>query len=75
MITDTHYSATGASKGQLVLSPGKSPHVVLHVPTGAGRRLRVELGVGQARAVAEVLSLILDDVDRLLPPRRERDWR
>jgi len=64
-----HHSTTGAAKAQFSAPLGGKPTVFLHVPVGAGRRLRLEIGVGQAVAVYEALGLALADVERHFGPK------
>ena len=68
-------SATGAANARLIRRPDGRVVVQLGAPIGAGRRLRLDLGIGQCRATAEVLTAIVADIDALLGPRLnvERD--
>ena len=58
------HSKTGAASAQfLPLGNGKTI-VFLFVPVGAGRRARLEIGIGQARATHEALTHVLNEIDR-----------
>jgi hypothetical protein len=59
-------STTGAANARLLLLDHRRPMIVVAVPVGSGRRLRIELGIGQARAVQEALGLALEAVDKRL---------
>jgi len=62
-------STTGAANARLIRRPDGRVIVQLGAPIGAGRRLRLDLGVGQCRATSEVLAAIVSELDRLLYPR------
>ena len=56
------YSETGAAKAQVYSTLAGRPVVGVGIPVGTGRRLTLELGIGQARAVHEVLTVVLNEV-------------
>lgn len=64
-----HVSKTGASSAEFIIVPttGK-PIINLTIPVGGGRRMRIEMAIGSARAAAEVLALALADVEHALGP-------
>lgn len=64
-----HYSQTGAAQLHLLRRSDGKVIFQVSVPIGTGRRVRVDLGPGQARAVAEVLTAAIADLDQLLGPR------
>jgi hypothetical protein len=62
-------STTGAASLSLFRRNDGRVVFQLAVPVGIGRRVRIDLGPGQARAVAEVLTAAIADIDALLGPR------
>lgn len=71
-IISEQVSTTGAASARLLRRADGRIVVQLSAPIGAGRRLRLDLGIGQTRATAEALVAILRDVDRVLYPLADR---
>lgn len=61
------YSLSGASVATFRFDSGGRPIIGLLIPIGGGRRMRIDLTPGQARAVYEALAGALPDAEDAIP--------